>query len=100
MACSATITLPEAQPIIIWWSFSHNYTNQPEVWGVYLTLNGTTIFNRGGTDNNTMGATVDFPGSSLEATGVSGTNTVNLYWKGSPGLDTISTRLVISGFVR
>jgi hypothetical protein len=100
LACSATITLPEAQPIIIWWSFNHNYTNQPEVWGVYLTLNGTTIFNRGGTDNNTMGATVDFPGSSLEASGVSGTNTVNLYWKGSPGLDTISTRLVISGFVR
>jgi len=100
LACSASLTLPEAQPIIIWWSFSHNYTNQPEVWGVYLTLNGTTIFNRGGTDSNTMGATVDFPGSSLEATGASGTNTVNLYWKGSPGLDTISTRLVISGFVR
>lgn len=100
LACSASLTLPEAQPIIIWWSFGHNYTNQPEDWGVYITLNGSTIFDRGGTTANTMGATIDFPGSSLEATGAVGTNTVNLYWKGTPGLDTLYSRLVISGFVR
>lgn len=100
LACSASLTLPESQPIIIWWSFGHNYTNQPEDWGVYITLNGSTIFDRGGTTANTMGATVDFPGSSLEATGAVGTNTVNLYWKGTPGLDTLYSRLVISGFVR
>lgn len=101
LACSASITLPEAQPIIIWWSFSHNYTNQPEFWGVYITLNGSIIFDRGGTSGGTrMQATVDFPGSSIEATGSIGTNTVNLYWNATPGLDTISSRLIISGFVR
>ncbi len=102
LACSASLVLPEAQPIIIWWSFNHNYTNQPETWGVYLTLNGSVIFDRGGTGSGLgmMVATVDFPGSSLEASGTAGTNTVNLYWRASPGLDCFNTRLVISGFVR
>lgn len=100
LATSVFIVLPENQPLIIWWEFMQTYASSVP-WGLSITLNGNYILDRGGTNNAfRMGAVVDFPSGSIEAFGVAGGNTVNLYWNGAAGVDLLMSRLIVTGFVR
>lgn len=93
-AATAVMTLPETGDIFINWGVRHFYSANPG-WGFKILVNGAQVDIR---DNMSYGN--DYPSGAWKMSGVSGTKTVDFYWKGASSAIQGSVDLQLIGRMR
>ncbi|MGY4876516.1 phage tail tip fiber protein [Vreelandella aquamarina] len=89
---SVTITLNEAAPILVFWSFRQGYFGGGGEWGFRVMHNGSQQ-----TSRTAMDARADYPSGVLEVSGIQGANTIRLDWQGEQGAIQAQGSLVVMG---